>query len=212
MKYLKLAFILFITACTAEAVVTVNISDSVGSTNSVQINPGDSFSFRLDLTTTTESSVSISYLISTSGLGNSKFSITNRDIATSQFSDTYFTLSQVTSTSDTVIPSGNDNLLNTSNDRDLGATINNPVIPLAPGNYFVSNIALLSDVTTVPGTYQIFLSGASIGDDSFNDIGLSSNIYSVVVVPEPSTYAFIMMGILLFGCASLKRKRASVFI
>jgi hypothetical protein len=211
MKIIKISLlaILLPIANSSYGAVTAALFDSIGSPNSTTITAGSSFTFSLSLTTTTETTIGVSYYITTGLSGSGLFSITGRDVTGSSYSDLATSDSLSTTSLDNLAPSGADNLLNTTNDRDLGGSLLTG--SNSPGTYFISNITIASSALTNTGAYTFSLSNNSIAaDDSFNDVSISSNTYTVNVigVPEPSTYAMMGLWSLVLGGAAWRRRLA----
>lgn len=75
------------------------------------------------------------------------FTLTQRDITSSPYSDTYF--------SNTQIATAPANALNPQNDLDLGATLNNVNNENVPGTYLLAKYTFLVNNATPLGTYTI---------------------------------------------------------
>src|SRR5437868_3437088 len=104
----------------ANATVSFQFTD--GST--INAAPGSTITLHLQLVATAgETSSAVDYLLAQiSGPGTNVFSITGRDLTTSDYPDPSFLDAEVTSSADNHAPAGPDNLLNPQNDLDLGAT------------------------------------------------------------------------------------------
>ena len=99
-----------------------------------------------------------------------------------------------------------------ANERDLGALVTetDPPTFLGNGTYFVARITL---TPTAVGTYTI-QSGTIGGRTSrFNDgngdtADISPASLTITVVPEPSTYALLALGMIGTGVVVYRRRRA----
>ena len=93
-----------------------------------------------------------------------------------------------------------DGVLDPVNDSDLGAGTNNP---LPPGSYFVATLTLVpTSGAYTPGVYHIHLDRGIIADSDFNDHAITSNTFTITVVPEPATVGLAVLGgvmLLAFG-------------
>ncbi len=89
------------------------------------------------------------FLVSNDGfvLGTSYFTMTNRDISGTSYSDLYFTDAQV--------EAAPGNVLNPRTDFDLGGTLNNVNNANVPGTYLISKYTFLVANSTPFGTYTI---------------------------------------------------------
>ena len=207
-KPILLATICFCAFTHSQALVTATLTPST-----TTVNANSSFTLTLNLSASQgEQLTSVGYRLSISAPGSGLFSIIGRDITGSLFTDTTSTNGQITSTGDSALPSGADNLLNTENDRDLGSSVADPFTPTdGPGPFFVNTLTISSTATS--GTYTISLfTGANVGfGDPLNpdSQSISANS-SFTVVPEPSTYALMALGTLMIGGICLKRKSAKI--
>src|ERR1043166_5786063 len=190
----------FAVASPAKAQTAVlNFDDHNGSPNSGTYMPGDSFTFSITLHFVPSPSVpnvaGISYWFQQLGVtsaGPFYFSITGRDITGSQFS--------FPQSSGNIFPQPMNSTTSPfgSNVKDLGAsTASGSGLP--GGDYFVANVTLSIDPTTPAGVYQI--ANTTTGGKTsviFSDTGsganVSQSVYTVTVVPEPSTLAFCASG------------------
>lgn len=193
-----------ISFCAFLNAATLTISDATlnGDPFAISINPGDSFDVQVNITTgTSESFAGLTYLLSSAGPMNGVFSITNRVIIGSSFTDT------VTTTAN-IITGG---LLDPVNNNDLGAILVDTSIPLVgPGTFYVATISFSSSFATTPGNYSItFPNSAVFLDGSLNDIPFDSlGSYTVTVIPEPTTMA-LLAGSLTAIMVLRRRRRIS---
>jgi hypothetical protein len=147
--------------------------------------PGGTFTFDLNIVTTF-SSVGITYFYQSNN-GSGFFSLIARNIGASPFSDLI--------TSDAVAFTGPNGLLDPVNNDDLGAVIADTTMPLPPGSYFISTITVSISGAITPGTYTIFLDSRTIvADGQFNDHQVTSNIFTVNIIPEPATTGLAVLG------------------
>jgi hypothetical protein len=145
-------------------------------------------------------------------LSSAGFTITNRDITGSAFSDAYFSNAQLTSSGDAATPAGADNALNTRNDYDLGA-VTNPAGTIT-GSGFVATFTLGVPNTAGIGQQYTISTTSNAGTGwvgpgpSFTDNPFSSQASMVVtVVPEPATWSLLSLGVLAsLGLNVLRRK------
>jgi len=207
MKKLKLGIIvasafaaLFATGSSFGAVIS--ITDPVSPFSSISINPGDSFSVNINISTSSaEDLAGLTYFLQISALGSGLFSISDRNAATSQFSDINFTNLQVTTT-----PFNN---LAPTNTRDLGGTLANPSVGLTTGTYFVSSITIQSNVSLGLGAYTLSFSPSTEAFNTLGDsISLNLQSYTVNVIPEPTTMA-LLAGSLTAIMVLRRRRRIS---
>jgi hypothetical protein len=200
MNTLKITLIALATTVVQGHTAMLTLIDSVGSPNSVSITPGSAFSASVFLSSeTNETFAGLSYFLTGSGPENNVFSITNRDITGSNFTD-------LTSTNANVIAGG---ALNPSNDNDLGGLLSDVLSPVGPGSFFVATFSFSSNPLTSPGVYTIgFLSNAVYVDADLNDIPFSSlGSYNVEVIPEPTTV--VLLAGSLTAMMLLRRRRTS---
>jgi hypothetical protein len=133
------------------------------------------------------------------------FKITGRDLTGSAFPDTQ---------SFDVTTSPN-NLLNPSNEDDLGGSVSNPNTPVSNGTFKVATFTLSVASGTPNGTYTLttFSSPSTTGygmnaAHSFNDHPFDQHAsMTITVVPEPSSAALIAGG--LIGLALRRRRYAA---
>jgi hypothetical protein len=120
-------------------------------------------------------------LSQTSPASNGFFSITGRGFTGSPFNDT------TSGTSDAVVLAAPGNLLDPTNNDNLGrSTI--ALVGTAPvANMLAANLTLTASASTPPGTYTIApTAGVSFAsDDAFNDYDMSTATFTVVVGAAP---------------------------
>lgn len=209
-----LAFALFLgTGSTVWAQAAVlGFDDHNGSPNSGTYSPGASFTFTLNLHFIPGGTVlnvaGISYWLQQVGAasgGPFYFSIGNRDATGSQFT--------FLQSPGNIFPQpmNSANAPFGSNVKDLGASTASGS-GLAGGDYFIANITINIDPTIPQGVYQI--GNTTVGGKTsviFDDAGHSANIpqslYTITIVPEPSSLALCASG-LPFAVGLLRRLRA----
>lgn len=194
--YLTLA-IMALALGSAQAAVTVGLSDLTGDPGSATILPGGSFTVRVTLNSTTELTTGIGYLLQAMGSGNGQFRITARDITESVFSDL--------TTSNGIALSPALALLDPANDNDLGGLVGDVLTPNAAGNFFVADLTIESLGTIAPGNYTLSTSGVVVSDDAFDTINVGDSGYSVNVVPEASHAMLSALGAL--GLVARRRRK-----
>jgi hypothetical protein len=194
----------------AHATTTFSLNDNVGTANAGSYSPGSTFTLSVTMVTD-HASPGYSLWFDTASTNASFFSISSFTLASAAFPD--------------ATSGGGPQTFNTpdragflSNPNDLGATIPVGGTNAAAGSYLVENVTFLIDATTAPGTYTLQTtpvgsggrtSGSTNPDFSF-DSAASSAVYTITVVPEPSTYAMIAAGLLtLVGIQRVRRSRVA---
>jgi PEP-CTERM motif len=92
---------------------------------------------------------------------------------------------------------------------DLGALLPG-VVGLGAGNYLVANLTFSIAGTAAPGVYQIrnTISGGKTSfafSDTGTSVAIPGSLYTITVVPEPSTYA--LLGLAGIGLAGFSFRR-----
>jgi hypothetical protein len=156
-----------------------------GGLPSITITTTGTFTLDLNIVTTFQC-VGITYflqMLDTAGLGQFEISVWNND--GSAFSDG---LPPVVGN-----PHG---ILDPVNDFDLGAVILDPNNPLPAGSYFVATLTLIpTSGAYTPGVYHIHLDSRGIvADNQFNGHAITSNTFTITVVPEPATVGLAVLG------------------
>jgi hypothetical protein len=182
----------------AQATVSYQFTDGA----SINAAPGSTVTLHLQLVATNnETSSNVDYFLSqTAGPSSNVFSITNRDLSTSAYSDP--------SATNTTVTTSPGNILNPTNDTDLGAS-KSPINPnYVGGTHYIATLSLMIDPSASAGTYTIQTAlqtyGATGGDSptSINTNGnhddTAANFASinivVAAVPEPATWSLLGLG------------------
>ena len=164
--------------------------DHNGAPDSGTYMPGDSFTFSITLTFapggTVQNLDGLSYWFQQqSPVAPFYFSITNRDDTGSMFTDLQ--------TPGLVYPQS----LTPANDKDLGAFL--PGSGIGAGAYFIANLTIKIDPSAAPGVYQIenTTTGGKtsiITDDQGHTFPIPQDVYTITVLPEPSSVALSAFG------------------
>ncbi len=188
------AVCVFAAASIASAQTAVfGFDDHNGAPDSGTYMPGDSFTFSITLTFapggTVQNLDGLSYWFEQQNPNAPfYFSITNRDKTGSMFTDLQ--------TPGLVYPQN----MTPANDKDLGAFL--PDAGVGAGVYFIANLTIKIDPTAASGTYQIenTTTGGKtsiITDDQGHTFAIPQAIYTITVVPEPSSIALSALGFTL---------------
>lgn len=189
---------LCLTVSTTFGQVVALLTDSLGDSLSVTIQPGDSFTFDFSILSD-EPLIGATYFLSATGISNSAFTITSRTITGSLFSS----LQTIDPTALAANP-----VLSPANGSDLGALVANLSIPATPGLLYFSSITLTSSPAINFGVYTINITPSSIVlNSNFDEISITSS-YTVNVIPEPTTFALLGLGSVL--ALGARRRRSSL--
>jgi hypothetical protein len=162
-------------------------NDGNGVPDAGTYNPGDSFTFSINLVFTSGGSITnldgLSYWLQQKSPGSPFIaSITLRDATGSPFSDLQ--------TPGLTYPQN----LNPSNANDLGGAVPVGNSPLGNGTYLVANITVkISDAAPIIGTFVLdeTLTGGKtsvISDSLGNTFAIAEADYTITMIPEPGTW------------------------
>jgi hypothetical protein len=186
--YLVIALVLF-PLLASERASAQNATATLfsGGLPSITITTTGTFTLDLNIVTTFQC-VGITYflqMLDTAGLGQFEISVWNND--GSPFIR-----------ADPPVVGNPHGILDPVNDFDLGAVILDPNNPLPPGAYFVATLTLIpTSGAYTPGVYHLHLDSRGIVNDgppNFNDHAITSNTFTVTVVPEPATAGLAVLG------------------
>ena len=185
--------LLAIQSTSAQSVATATLTS--GGMTSITIGQNGTFVLTLGVTTNFVSSGYTVFYQSASG--NGLFQLTGRTNLSPINAVTGGPVFDDPTTSDAVAFGGTAGILNPSNMFDLGytgdQTNNQP-----PGTFLLQSVNV-SALNIAPGTYTIFLDNRSIMVDRpvFQDVnmgGPTGPMFTVTVVPEPTTVALAVLG------------------
>jgi hypothetical protein len=165
--------------------------------SSISITGNQQFFLRLQISTNFISS-GITFFLQSSNNASGFFRITSRDMSMSPYPDP--------TTSDATAFGGNAGLLDPVNDFDLGGTNNGSDTDPA-GMYTIATFTL-SAMNLQPGQYTIFVDRGVVTDRTgggFEDRPFTA--MATIIVPEPATVCFAVIGGLLLVGARWRSKR-----
>jgi len=178
-------------------------NDNNGTPNAGTYTPGSSFTFSINLTFAPGGTVTnlegLSYWFQQSTAGAPfNFSITNRDVTGSQF--TFLQTPGLT------YPQS----LSPQNANDLGAETPSGT-GLGANTYFIANLTISISPTTAPGVYVIENTTAIpktsvISDSLGHTANIPQAIYTITVIPEPSSLGLLVAGLGALAVARARRR------
>ncbi len=184
---------------------TFSYDDGSGVPNAGSYSPGSSFTFSISLAFTPGGAIGnlegLSYWFQQNEASPFNFAITLRDVTGSQFT--------ALQTPSLTYPQN----LVPSNANDLGALLPGNT-GIGAGNYFIANITVSINAGTLPGVYNLrnVTSGgktAFIFNDAGTGFAIPASTYTVTVVPEPSSIAFVIGGLsVLVANLALRRTKS----
>jgi hypothetical protein len=210
-KSLSVLALLVLSSAWANATVSLQFTDG----SVITAAPGETITLHLQLVATAdETSSNVDYLLAqVGGPLNNVFTLTGRDLTTSDYSDPAFLDSEVMSSADNHTPAGPDNLLNPQNDLDLGGTKPDTSVNYVGGTHYVATLTLTLNPNAFAGLYTIQTTFSSYGatgsNDPHDDLEAQLASIDIDVVPEPATCALLAVGLGAFGIAALRRRRQS---
>lgn len=161
---------------------------------------GSNLNFTVSLNSSGEQTIGLDYFLQVSSSGSGFFAIADRNISGSSYSDPFF--------SDTIVEAPPSNVLDPSNDNDLGALKADVSTPNGAGTFFVGTYSIRIASNTPFGSYTFStfsLPGTGYVDQNFSDNEFDQHgAFTVTVIPEPSTAAFFSFAAAAFA---LRRRR-----
>jgi hypothetical protein len=178
-------------ANSAHAAVSLILTDNDATPQAITVNPGQSFTVTLNVTSTSEKLTGVDYYFQLSGAAAGKMSITQRDESASQFNDPLLLDSSITGP--------------INKQFDLGATINNVSNALSAGTYLLAQYTISVDAGLAPGTYTLSTwdqpgSGVVREAPTFNEQAFDQqalftvNVAPLVATPEPGAAGMLVLG------------------
>jgi len=191
-------------------------TSSISAVHAIAKTPARLFSIKY----TTETTIALDYWLSQfSGVASGVFSITGRDLTGSAFDRAEWGNSTVLSPGDQFNNSVSmgighpdgvpDNVLGPRNGPSLGGRFSNMHNP--PGTHQVATFTLTLSLGAAPGLYQIRT--FTYPKHGWVDPGFGDNPFdahaaiNVAVVPEPTTWALLGIGLLVLGAAGKFQRR-----
>lgn len=205
---LALCSLLAFQSANAQSVATATLTS--GGMNSISITQNQQFTLSLAVTTNFVSSgYTVFYQSSMAGI----FQIIARTNTSPIHPTTMMPVFNDPTTSDGVAFGGMAGVMNPSNMFDLGYTgdqTNNQ-----PAGMFSLQTITINTLNAAPGTYTIFLDARSIMTDrtggGFNDVnmgGAMGPMFTVTVIPEPTTVGLAVLGGAGLLLVALRKRRA----
>jgi hypothetical protein len=188
--------------CAAYGTVSLTLTDTVGTPNSVSLLAGQSFIVSLKLVSTSEQTTGLDYFLETLGThGSGLFTVTARNLSGSFYPAIYTDDSTWNVPGLNVLdPRIGDSLM----DFDMGGSVANVNSPTSAATMQVANYTILVAPNTPADTYVI-QTATPVGRGwvgpapDFFDHEILPNLqgsYTVIVTPEPTSLAFVGMGLM----------------
>ena len=198
---------LVVAAPAGRTATTFSLSNNTGTPTAGSYSPGSSFTLSVTLNVTNATS-GYSLWFDTASANASFLSIGSFTLTSAAFPDA--NSANGPQAFDTANPGRMGFLSNLS---DLGATTTSGTA--TPGSYLVQDVTFLIDASAAPGTYTLQTTPAGAGgrasgssDADFAFETAPSAVFTVTVVPEPSTWALIGGGLLtLVGIQRVRSRR-----
>jgi hypothetical protein len=165
--------------------------------------PGSSFTFSISLVFVPGGTIAnlegLSYFFQQNNVAPYNFSITNRDVTGSMFTDLQTNLSYPQN-------------LAPANPNDLGAGLPVGQAGLGANTYFIANITIAISPTAALGSYTIqnVVTGgkaAVIDDTSGDTFRIPASTFTITIVPEPTSIALLVLGSLGVLALVLRNRR-----
>lgn len=192
--------------------VTATLGQTGTGATTINILSNGTFSLDLNIVTTFNST-GITYFYQVSNNGSGLFQLTSRNTTGSPYPDpttnnpfSNAAIATLQFSNDINNPPGNQHAVNRA---DLGATNDQFDPDDLAGSYFISTITFQA-LNAAPGQYFIFLDDrASVAGSGATDHPFGSNMITINVVPEPSTYALLALTAIGFAVVVYRRRRAT---
>jgi hypothetical protein len=182
-----------------------------GGPNSGTYNSTNTFSFDVNLTFSGYNSLGLSFWLETVTAFAGSLQITNVTYPSPVFLDP----NQTTPNPAPFNVSSGATAGNLTEARDLGTTTD-PGPGAAPGTYTVAHVTF-AITGAAPGTYvlrstTVLPRASEVSDTNFMDNLMAASNYTITIVPEPSSFALLALG--LGGAALIlyRRKRAASMV
>lgn len=167
----------------------------VTSSASINVSPGGTFEFDLNLEITSAEKVTgLDYYWQISAPGGGFFGLTGRAYESGQFPEVTI--------SNAIALASPGNILNPGNSENLGAGVSDVFEPLSTGTWLVARYTFSVDPSAVPGSYTLSTFSPSgkgwVGPAPFNDFVLNQQAsLSIQIIPEPQV-SLLLFASLLF--------------